>query len=148
VTPHRDFFDATAQLIPLMAITLLVGQKLFLAPSSGHAPQTATERRSYQRLLLMVTGGLILTVVGEAAALVAIAFTPNAVEAILVVTALIALALLLVVPFVRLMAKTFPVPADSNSRIHRVSRRALPLVPAIASCVVGIGLFVILAIYH
>jgi hypothetical protein len=74
MNPHADFFAVAAAVIPALAVTLLVEQK-FLAPSSGHAPKTQAEHIEYRRMLLKVTAGLILTVIGETAARVTAAWS-------------------------------------------------------------------------
>ena len=119
---HSEFFGITAALIPPMAITLLVEQK-FLSLRSGHTPRTKAEHAEYRRLLLMVNSGLIMAVAGEGAALLAVASTPNVADAVIVVLALMVLAILLVIPFMRLMLKEFAVSKSERSIIRRVRSR-------------------------
>jgi hypothetical protein len=77
VAISEGFFSTSAQVLPGMAITLLVEHQLFLMSRSGRRPRSATEHTAYRRTLLSISCGLILTVIGEASALRALLWTPT-----------------------------------------------------------------------
>jgi hypothetical protein len=96
----------------------------------------------------MVTAGLVLTVIGEGAALLAIAYTPNVIEAILVVSAMGTLALLLVVPFTRLMTKEFHGSSTNSSKTQRAAGRLFAVLCGVATGGVALTGIIIAILHH
>ncbi|MEW1777640.1 hypothetical protein [Streptomyces sp. NPDC086777] len=98
MVPPEDFFSVISQVIPALLVVVIVEQALFLGPVGQAASSDPAVQVRHRRMLRVTAAGLAIGTLGEASALLAVAYGGTLWAAVLVWISLSALALVIGFP--------------------------------------------------
>lgn len=135
-----EFFSTTAQVLPVMAITLIVEQRVFL-PANAQARDVA-EQSSSSGALFAVLSGLLATVIGEVFALSALIWGGETLHLAAVLATLVWLSIVVVLPVLHRLIRD-PSARAGGRKLARFAMAALSLLGTIVAGLVPLVLWIV-----